>query len=222
MRKRSVWRGNAWRKKFESDKDRRNDANEDSENPHERTGKDLVRKGRDSKKCGGLAIGGVQDTIAKGKKSTQGATRKHSEEKIQRNRPTRPAQFGGKGSNDGPPEKDGSREEANVFDFVPEVGAKGEFECGRDVPGDEGNRSENPTDERMGEKLPERLHRSPAQERSERGAHKPLGEPAEERQGGRAEKNEGRNHKHQENVLDHVDGERSFIEGGEGRANGEP
>ncbi len=109
-----------------------------------------------------------------------------------------------------------------MFDLVPEVGAKGEFECGWNMPGDEGNGSENPTDERMGEKLPERLHRLPAQERSERGAHKPLGEPAEERQGGRAEKDEGRNHKHEQNVLDHVDGERSFIEGGERRANGKP
>jgi len=43
MRKRSAWMGDAWRKKFESDKDRGNDANKDSENPHERTGEDLIR-----------------------------------------------------------------------------------------------------------------------------------------------------------------------------------
>lgn len=38
----------------------------------------------------------------------------------------------------------------------------------------------------------------------------------------RAQENERRNDKHQENVLNHVDGEGGFVEGGERRADGNP
>jgi hypothetical protein len=44
----------------------------------------------------------------------------------------------------------------------------------------------------------------------------------EKGQGRRTKKNEGRNHKHQEDVLDHVDGEGSFVEGRKRRANRDP
>ena len=45
---------------------------------------------------------------------------------------------------------------------------------------------------------------------------------AKERQGRGAKKDERRNNEHQQDVLDHVDGERSLIEGRERRANRDP
>ena len=44
----------------------------------------------------------------------------------------------------------------------------------------------------------------------------------EQRKRGSAEKDERRNHEHEENVLDHVNGEGGFVESRERRANGEP
>ena len=80
----------------------------------------------------------------------------------------------------------------------------------------------NPADERMSEKFAKGLHGSPAKEWAESGANKPLRESVEEWKRGSAEKDKGRNDKHQENVLDHVDGERGFVEGGEWGADGDP
>ena len=48
------------------------------------------------------------------------------------------------------------------------------------------------------------------------------GRPWSKGKGGRAKKDERRNDQHEENVLDHVDGERSFVEGRERRTNREP
>jgi hypothetical protein len=49
-----------------------------------------------------------------------------------------------------------------------------------------------------------------------------LREFAKERQGRGAKKDERRNNEHQEDVLDHVDGERGLVEGGQRGADGDP
>ncbi len=109
-----------------------------------------------------------------------------------------------------------------MFDFVPEIGAKSEFEGRRNVPGDKGKRRENPTDKRVGEEFSDGLYEWKAEERAEGVAHEPFGRSMKKRNGRRAKQDEGRNHEHQENVLNHMDGQRSFIEGGKRRADGDP
>jgi hypothetical protein len=90
------------------------------------------------------------------------------------------------------------------------------------VPGEESDGGENPADEGMSEKFAKGLHSRPAEEWAENGADKTLRESVKERQGRGAKKDERRNNEHQQDVLDHVDGERSLIEGGERRANRDP
>lgn len=57
---------------------------------------------------------------------------------------------------DGPPEHDGSREEAEMFDLVPRFGVEGEFVGGRDMPADEGDVEGEPRGDGMEEEMGER------------------------------------------------------------------
>ena len=94
-----------------------------------------------------------------------------------------------------------------MFHLVPEIRAEGQFECRGHVPGDQGKCGENPADERMREKFPQRLCGGPAKKRAEDGTHERLRKAVKQRKSGSAEKDERRNDQHQQDVLDHVDGE---------------
>lgn len=186
----------ARREEFEGNEDRGDCADEESEDPHQSAGEDLILERSDAEDGGSFVVRGIEDAIAEGEKCAERSTWKCSQEKIERDGPARPACFRWKGLDDGPPEEDGSREEAGVFNFVPRIGTESEFECGRNMPRDQSDCGENPTDKGMGEKFSERSQGWPAQERAESGAHKPLRESVEKRQGGRTEKNERRDDKH--------------------------
>ena len=90
------------------------------------------------------------------------------------------------------------------------------------MPRDEGNRGENPADEGMREKFPQRLRGRPAKKRTEDGAYERLGKAVKQRKSGSAEEEERRNYQHQEDVLDHVDGEGCIVKGGKRRTDGDP
>ena len=90
------------------------------------------------------------------------------------------------------------------------------------MPGEECDRGEDPASQRVRKKFAKPLRWSPGQERTEDLADKSLRKPMKKRQEGSAEQNERRNHQHEENMLDHVGGERYIIESGQRRANGDP
>jgi hypothetical protein len=159
-----------------------------------------------------FAVREVQQAITKGEKCAERAAGKHAEKKISGDGPAWPARFGGKWLDYRPPEEDGRGKEAEMFDFVPEIGTQGEFERGGNMPGNESDSGENPADEWMGENFSKELHCRPAEEWTECGANEPLREAVEKGKGGRAKKDERRNDQHKENVLDHVNGEGGFIE----------
>ncbi len=212
----------ARRKKFEGDDDGGNEVDEGSEDPHQRAGKNLIGERGDGKDRRGLQVRGVEDAVAENQEGAKRGSGKHAEEKIEGNRPAVPACFRRERLEHGPPEEDGGGEKTEVFDVVPEIRAEGEIEGGRNVPGEEGDGGENPADEGMGEKFSDALDECVAEKRAERGTHEGLRQSVEQRKRGSAEKDEGRNHEHEENVLDHVNGEGGFVESRERRADGEP
>lgn len=207
---------------MDGDEDSGEEKDEQAENPHERAGEDLIFEGGEAEKRGPLHVRRIKYAIAEGEEGAERAARKCAEEKIEGDGPARPTRFGGEWLDNRPPEEDGGREKAEVFDFMPGVGTQSEFECGRNVPGEENDGGENPAEERMSEKFPAGLHGGPAEEGTESGAHKPLRESVEKGQSGSPEEDERRNDKHQENVLNHVDGEGGFVEGGERGADSNP
>ena len=182
----------------------------------------MIFERSEAEKRGPTAIRKIEGPIAESEKCTEGAAGKCTKEKIEGDGPSRPTRFGGKRLDDGPPEEDGCREKAEVFNFVPGVRAEGEFERGRNMPGEERDGGENPAHNRICEKFPKGLHRRPTEERAESGAHEALRKSVEKRKRRHTEKKERRDHEHQEDVLDHVYGEGDFIEGGERRADGNP
>jgi hypothetical protein len=207
---------------MEGDEDGGEEKDKEAEDPHERAGKDLIFKGSDAEERRRFDVGGIEDAITEDEERAEGSAGKGAEKEIKGDGPAWPTRFRGKGLDDGPPKEDGRGEEAEVFQFVPGVGAEGEFEGGGNVPGEESDGGENPANEGMSEKFAKGLHRRPAEEWAESGADKTLRESVKERQGRGAKKDERRNNEHQQDVLDHVDGERSLIEGGQRRANRDP
>ena len=163
----------------EGDEDGGGEEDKKAEGPHERAGENLLFERSEAEQRGRGVVRRIENTITKGQECAEGATGKCAEEKIERNGPARPTWLGGKGLHDGPPEENGSAEEAEVFAFVPGVRAQSEFECGRNVPGEESDGGENPTDQGMSEKFAERLYGRPAEERAERGADQPSRKSAE-------------------------------------------
>ena len=90
------------------------------------------------------------------------------------------------------------------------------------VPGDERNGRENPATGGMGQSFSEGLQRWPAEQRAKHRPDKRLRQPVKKRKRGSPQKHERRNHEHQQDVLDHVHGERRFIESRKWRADGDP
>ena len=129
--------GDLRRKQPEGDDHGGNDADEDSEDPHERASEDLVSEGSHAKNSGVLVVRGIEDTIAKDQECAENASRHHAKEKIERNSPAWPASFGGERLDNRPPEKDGSGEETRVFDFMPDIRTESEFKGGGNMPGEE-------------------------------------------------------------------------------------
>jgi hypothetical protein len=198
---------------MEGDEDGGEEEDEQAEDPHERAGEDLIFEGGEAEKRGPMRVRRIKYAIAECQEGAERAARKCAEEEIEGDGPARPTRFAGEWLDNRPPEEDRCREKAEVFDFMPGVGAQSEFECGRNVPGEENDGGKNPAEERMSEKFPEGLHGGPAEEGTESGAHKPLRESVEKRESGSAKEDERRNDKHQENVLNHVDGEGGLVEG---------
>ena len=207
---------------MEGDEDAGEEKDKEAEDPHERAGKDLIFKGSDAEERRRFDLGGIEDAITEGEERAEDSAGEGAEEEIKGDGPAWPTRFRGKRLDDGPPKEDGRGEEEEVFQIVPGVGAEGEFENGGNVPSEESDGGENPADEGMSEKFAKGLHTRPTKEWPESGTDKTLRESMKERQGRGAKKNERRNNEHQQNVLDHVDGERSFIEGRERRTNRDP
>jgi len=170
----------------EGDKDGGEEEHKQAEDPHERAGEDLIFEGGEAEGRGRLLVRRINYAIAEGEEGAERAAGKCAEEKIEGDGPASPTRCGGEWLDDGPPEQHGCREKAAVFDFMPGLGAESEFECGRNVPGEENDGGENPAEERMSEKFPEGLPGGPAEEGTKSGAYKPLREPVEKRERGSA------------------------------------
>ena len=70
--------------------------------------------------------------------------------------------------------------------MVPSFRAERELECSGNVPGDEGDDSGNPADERFGEKGGDSLNWTRTQKSAERDTNEPLWQAVKERNGWRA------------------------------------
>ena len=211
-----------WRQKFEGDEHCGNEINERAEDPHESAGESLIRQRRPAKDCRGLLVRRIENTVAEHEKGTERSAGKHANKKINRNRPAMPANGTGKRLDHRPPKQDGSGEEAEMFDIVPKNGAQREFECRGNMPGNQRDCGGNPAERRVGDEFSEAVQRRPSKSRTNEEAHEELRQAVEKRNGGRAEEHEGRNDEHEENVLNHVDGEGGFIKCGKRRADGKP
>src|SRR5579862_5051058 len=90
------------------------------------------------------------------------------------------------------------------------------------VPSHQGRGSRKPAKRRSRDRPPEPLQRRPAEQRTNYRLYKLPRESMQERHDGRAQKNHGRSEGHEQEVLDHVDGQRFLIERGNGRADSNP
>jgi hypothetical protein len=140
-------------------------------------------KGSDAEQRRRFDVGGIEDAITEDQERAEGSAGEGAEKEIKGDGPAWPTTFGGKRLDDGPPKEDGRGEEAEVFQFVPGIGAEGEFEGGGNVPGEQSDGGENPANEGMSEKFAKGLHRRPAEKWAESGADKTLRESVKERQG---------------------------------------
>lgn len=108
---------------MEGDEDGGEEKDKEAEDPHERAGKDLIFKGSDAEERRRFDVGGIEDAITEDEERAEGSAGEGAEEEIKGDGPTWPTRFRGKRLDDGPPKEDGRGEEAEVFQFVPGVGA---------------------------------------------------------------------------------------------------
>jgi hypothetical protein len=152
------------REEMEGDEYPGEEKDKEAEHPHERPGKDLIFKGSDAEERRRFDVGGIEDAITEDEEGAEGSAGKRAEEEIKRYGPAWPTRFRGKRLDDGPPKEDGGGQEAEVFQFVPGVGAEGEFESGGNVPGEESSGGENPADGRMSEEICQGIVRGASEE----------------------------------------------------------
>src|SRR5258707_5072463 len=158
-------------------------------------------------------INGVNNTVAERKKCGENVEWQGREKKVDEHRPTRPSRNTRPWLHNGPPEKKSGPEETGVLDRMPRPRLQSQRECCRNMPSQQCCGGGEPAKRRLRKYTSNSLHRRRPKQWTENGLQEFPGQSVQQRHHGCAHQDQRRSDGHEQQMLNHVDGQQFLVEG---------
>ena len=158
-------------------------------------------------------INRVNDPVAERKKCGENVARQGSEKKVDEHRPTRPSRNTRPWLHNGPPEKKSGPEETCVLGRMPRFRFQPQRKHRWNMPSQQCNGGGKPAKRRLRKYTSNSLHRRRPKQWTENGSQEFPRQSVQQRHHRCSDQDQGRSDGHEQQMLNHVDGQQFLVEG---------